>query len=101
MVRFSSPCEIHPLIAMTWARRLTPCVVIAANDGFLPDCVSFAMRGGSGSLLALLRAALPPGTGGEVGHGHDRATGGALEPEEFDRLLGALGLPPQLVRAAA
>jgi single-stranded-DNA-specific exonuclease len=93
VVRFSSPCRVHPMVATTWARRLDPLVVIAANEGYLPGRVSFAMRGGDGSLLALLRSALPDGAHGEVTLGHDRATGGSLAPEDFERLLEALGAP--------
>ena len=90
LLRFSSPCQIHPLLATTWARRLAPRVVIAANDGYLPGRVTFAMCGGEGSVLALLRAALPAGL---EAHGHDRATGGSLAPDDFERLLEALGVP--------
>jgi branched-chain amino acid transport system permease protein len=42
-------------------------VVIAANDGYLPGCVTFALRGGRGSLPALLRAALPPSAASQAG----------------------------------
>jgi single-stranded-DNA-specific exonuclease len=92
LLRFSSPFRVHPLVATTWARRLAPRVVLAANDGYLPGRVSFAARGGTASLPALLRAALP-GAEGELAHGHDRASGGSLAPEEFERLLAGLGLP--------
>jgi single-stranded-DNA-specific exonuclease len=92
LVRFSSPCLIQSLVATTWARRLAPRVVLAANDGSLPGRVEFALRGGEGSLLALLRAALPDTDSPEFAHGHDRATGGSLPPEEFARLLSGLGL---------
>jgi single-stranded-DNA-specific exonuclease len=91
LIRFSSPCQVHPLVATTWARRLSPRVVLAANDGYLAGRVTFALRGGEVSLLALLRAALPDAEG-EVAHGHDRATGGSLTPSEFERLLRNLGL---------
>jgi single-stranded-DNA-specific exonuclease len=92
LLRFSSRCQVHPLVATTWARRLAPRVVIAANDDYVPGRVNFSMRGGDGSLLALLRAALPEGVEGEVAHGHDRATGGSLAPEDFERVLGNLGV---------
>ncbi len=90
LLRFASPAQVHPLVATTWARRLAPRVVLAANDGYLaPGTVNFAVRGGDGDLRALLRDALP-GAGGEVAHGHDRATGGSLEAADFERLLAAL-----------
>jgi single-stranded-DNA-specific exonuclease len=91
VLRFASPCQVHPVVAQTWARRLAPRVVIAANDGYLPGRVNFAARGGEGSLVALLRGALPD-AGGDFAHGHDRATGGSLEPGDFARLMTALGL---------
>jgi hypothetical protein len=92
VIRFDEPFQVHPLVATTWSRRLAPRVVLAANDGWLPGRVNFAVRGGpAGSdLRALLRAALPSEPG-EFAHGHDRATGGSLAPERFAALLQALG----------
>jgi single-stranded-DNA-specific exonuclease len=91
LLRFSSPCQVHPLVATTWARRLAPRMVLAANDDYLPGRVNFAVRGGHGDLRVRLRAALPD-VGGEFAHGHARATGGSLSPEDFERLIAALGL---------
>jgi single-stranded-DNA-specific exonuclease len=95
LVRFSSPAQVHPLVATTWARRLAPRVVLAANDGYLPGRVNFAARGGppGSSIPQLLRAALPDATSSEFAHGHDRASGGSLEAGEFARLVRALGIP--------
>ena len=93
LLRFASPAQVHPLVATTWARRLAPRVVLAANDGYLaPGLVNFAVRGGEGDLRALLRAALPDPTdpGAEFAHGHDRATGGSLPEPDFERLIAAL-----------
>lgn len=91
LIRFSSPYQLHPLVAAQWTRRLAPRLVVAANDGYLPDRVSFAVRGGQGDLRAVLRQALPDARG-EFAHGHDRATGGSVPPADFERLLAALGL---------
>ena len=91
LVRFSSPYQLHPLVAAMWARRLAPRPVLAANDGYLPGMVNFSVRGGEGDLRVRLHEALP-GVGGEFAHGHPRATGGSLAPDDFDRLLTALGL---------
>ena len=89
LLRFASPAQVHPLVATTWARRLAPRVVLAANDGYLaPGVVNFAVRGGAGDLRAFLRGALPD-AGGEFAHGHDRATGGSLAEDDFERLLAA------------
>ncbi len=93
LVRFSSPYQVHPLVAQAWQRRLAPRVVLAANDGYLPGRVNFAMRGGESDLRELLRGALPD-LGGEFAHGHDRATGGSIDPRDFDRLLATFGLAP-------
>ena len=93
LVRFTSPYQVHPLVAMTWARRLAPRAVIAANDDYLPGMVNFAVRGGDGAdLRALLRDALPEGEG-EFAHGHARATGGSLDKDAFDLLMDRLGVP--------
>ena len=91
VLRFSSPAQVHPLVATTWARRLAPRMVLAANDDYLPGMVNFAVRGGEGDLRQRLREALP-GVGGEFAHGHDRATGGSLAPLDFEALLAGLGL---------
>ncbi|MDB5297135.1 MAG: family phosphoesterase, partial [Phycisphaerales bacterium] len=91
LIRFASPYQVHPLVATTWARRLAPRVVMAANDGYLPGKVNFAVRGGAGDLRKMLRDALPDATG-EFAHGHDRATGGSLPHADFERLIANLGL---------
>jgi single-stranded-DNA-specific exonuclease len=100
LLRFRSPAQVHPLVATTWSRRLAPRVVLAANDDYLaPGVVNFAVRGGSGDLRALLRTALPDATG-EFAHGHDRATGGSLTSEDFERLLAAFAQPSTSLRTA-
>lgn len=94
LLRFSSPAQVHPLVATAWARRLAPRIVLAANDGYLADgVVNFAVRGGEGDLRRVLRDALPlrgDAASHEFAHGHDRATGGSLPDADFERLL--LGL---------
>ena len=91
LIRFGSAMQVHPLVAATWARRLAPRMVLAANDLYLPSRVSFSVRGGVGDLRKRLREALPDGGGAEFAHGHDRATGGALTHADFERLLLGLG----------
>ncbi len=96
LLRFTSPYQVHPLVATTWARRLAPKVVMAANDGYLPGRVNFAVRCDGPDhrdLRKLLRDALPTATGGEFANGHDRATGGSLTPPEFAELVRNLGVP--------
>lgn len=94
VIRFDTPFQVHPLVATAWARRLAPRPVLAANDGWVDGRVNFSIRGGSGDLRALLRAALPDPRDGEVGNGHERATGGSLPPAEFERLLRGLENTP-------
>lgn len=86
VIRFRSPYQVHPLVATTWSRRLSPNLVLAANEDYLPGMINFSVRGGKGDLRAILRAALP-NEEGEFAHGHDRATGGSLTPERFERLI--------------
>jgi single-stranded-DNA-specific exonuclease len=97
LVRFSSPYLVHTALALTWARRLAPMVVVAANDGFLPGRVSFALRGGGGPLLAIARAAMPEGSGDGAIHGHEGEADGTLAPDAFEHAIQALGLPRELV----
>lgn len=94
VIRFDAPFQVHPLVATAWARRLAPRPVLAANDGWVDGRVNFSIRGGSGDLRALLRAALPHPREGEAGNGHERATGGSLPPEEFETLLRGLENTP-------
>ena len=66
--------------------------MIAANDGYLPGRVNFAVRSASNvDLLAFLRGLGLGDVEGEFAHGHPRATGGSVPPAEFERLVRALG----------
>ena len=92
LIRFSSAAQVHPLVATRWSRRFAPAVVIAANEGFLPGRINFALRSSSDlNLLEWLRG-LPftPSPGAEYANGHARATGGSLSPEDFERLVDAI-----------
>ncbi len=92
LISFSSGAQIHPLIATRWAPRLSPNVVIAANDSYLPGRVNFAMRSASDiDLLAFLRGLGLGTVQGEFANGHPRATGGSIPPAEFRRFTSALG----------
>ena len=92
VLRFSSPAQVHPLIATRWSRRLSPAIVVAANEGFLSGRVNFAIRSHADvDLLQWLRG-LPftPSPGSEYGNGHPRATGGSLPLEDFERFMDVL-----------
>lgn len=93
LLRFSSGAQVHPIIAIRWARRLAPRIVIAANDGYLPGRTNFAVRCQAAvDLVGWLRG-LPftPPPDAEYAHGHPRATGGSLARSDFDALIAALG----------
>jgi single-stranded-DNA-specific exonuclease len=92
LIRFSSRAQVHPMLATRWSGRLAPSVVIAANEGFLPGRVNFALRSDSDvNLLEWLRN-LPfrPSASAEYANGHPRATGGSLSVEDFDTFLDVL-----------
>ena len=89
LIRVSSPCQIHPLVAQIWRTRLPKFIVMAANDAYLPGRINFSARG-EGALQAL-RAVELPGDDGQFGHGHDAASGGSLPIESWNLLLEKLG----------
>jgi hypothetical protein len=92
LLRFASPMQVHPLVAVRWSSRLRDHIVIAANDGFVPGRVNFAMRTRTRrNLVDLLRALELGAVDGELGFGHPAATGGSLAPADFARLLQRLG----------
>jgi single-stranded-DNA-specific exonuclease len=93
LIRFHSPCQIHPLIAQQWRGRLRDFGVIAANTGYLPGQVAFSMRTVRGdlNLLDSLRAVDLGEYNQKFGFGHDQATGGHLPPPAFNQLMTALG----------
>lgn len=96
LIRFSSAAQVHPLVAVRWARRLRPRIVVAANDDYLPGRTNFAVRSAAeADLVAWLRS-LPfePSPGAEFANGHARATGGSLTSADFDRFLRAAGFDP-------
>jgi single-stranded-DNA-specific exonuclease len=92
LLLFSSGAQVHPLVAVRWAQRLPEHIVIAANVGYLPGRVNFAMRSREPrDLIAFLRGLELPPFQGEFAHGHARATGGSLSAREFLRFTEALG----------
>jgi len=100
LVRFHSPCQIHPLVAQQWRGRLKDKVVIAANTGFRDGWVHFAARTGSGrDLLAFLAQHRPEGADGRFGNGHAQATGGALPVPLWNGFVEGLGFPEAAVAA--
>jgi single-stranded-DNA-specific exonuclease len=95
LVRLSSGAQVHPILAIRWARRLKTRIVIVANDGYLRGRTNFAVRCECDTdLVVWLRSIrFVPAPGAEYAHGHARATGGSLSPSAFSGLLATLGFP--------
>lgn len=96
MLRFDSPCRVHPLLAQSWKGRLPKYVAMAANARFRPGYVSFSMRTDADINILDLLARIKPALGvdtPEYGLGHDQASGGSLPTEVFGRFCEAVGLP--------
>jgi hypothetical protein len=100
LIRFHSPCQIHPLVAQQWRGRLKDKVVLAANTGYRPGWVHFAARtGGDTNLIDFLAERRPAGADENYGSGHVKATGGALRPADWNAFVTGLGFPEEQVPA--
>jgi hypothetical protein len=100
LIRFESPCQIHPLIAQQWRGRLRDKIVLAANTGYRPGWVHFAARSARGeNLVDFLADHRPAGADSRYGSGHAQATGGALRPADWNAFVRGLGFPDQQVPA--
>lgn len=100
LIRFASPCQIHPLIAQAWRWRLRDKIVIAANTGYRDGWVHFAARTARpDDLIQFLAKHRPPGAGEEYGSGHAKATGGALRPPDWNTFITGLGFSEAQVPA--
>ena len=92
LIRFASPTQIHPLIAQQWRGRLADKIVMAANTGYRPGWVHFAVRSAADrDLVAFLAEHRPPGADEMYGSGHRQATGGALRPPDWNAFVAGLG----------
>jgi single-stranded-DNA-specific exonuclease len=66
--------------------------VLAANAGFRPGWVHFAVRSGSDrDLIDFLARRAPPGVDSNYGSGHRAATGGALRNADWNHFIRSLG----------
>ncbi len=96
LIRFSSPTQIHPLVAQQWRGRLKGEIVLAANAGYRPGWVHFAVRSARDrDLVAFLADHRPPGADEAYGSGHRQATGGALRPGDWNTFIRGLGFGPE------
>ncbi len=100
LIRFASPCQIHPLVAQQWRGRLKDKIVLAANAGYRPGWIHFAARtAGETNLIQFLQAHRPAGADENYGSGHIKATGGALRPADWNEFVAGLGFPDEQVDA--
>ncbi|MDB6454785.1 hypothetical protein [Falsirhodobacter sp. 20TX0035] len=98
MIRFASPCQVHPLVAQGWRGRLKDKIVLAVNTGYRPGWIHFAARTATGTdLIRFLAEHRPPGAGEEYGSGHVQATGGALRPADWNDFATRIGFPDEKV----
>ncbi|NTX62413.1 DHH family phosphoesterase [Myxococcus sp. CA051A] len=94
LLLFSSEALVHPLVAVRWAQRLPEHLVIAANTGYLPGHVDFALRSqATRDPMTLLQGLAPSALGDALTAGHAHATGGSLPQPDFLRFAEAVGLP--------
>jgi single-stranded DNA-specific DHH superfamily exonuclease len=94
MIRYDSPARIQPLLAQSWKGRIPKYVAMAVNGGYLPGRVNFSLRTDADINLLDLLARHGAKLGidePEYGLGHDKATGGSLPTETFERLLKSMG----------
>lgn len=98
LVRFSSGCQVHPLVAQSWRGRLKDKIVLAVNTGYRPGWIHFAARTATNTdLIAFLAQHRPPGAGPEYGSGHVKATGGALRPADWNDFVARIGFREEKV----
>ncbi len=96
LIRFHSPCQIHPLVAQQWRGRLKDKIVLAANTGYRPGWIHFAARTATDrNLIDFLSERRPRGADENYGSGHAQATGGALRPEDWNQFVRELGFPEE------
>jgi single-stranded-DNA-specific exonuclease len=96
LIRFDTPCQVHPLLAQTWRGRLKDKIVIAANAGYRPGWVHFAARTAQDTnLVEFLARNAPPGADENYGSGHAKASGGALGPQGWNTFIRQLGFGPE------
>jgi single-stranded-DNA-specific exonuclease len=90
IVEIAEPCRVHGVIAQSWTRRLASKIVLVANKGYVAGKVHFSVRSHQPlDLRAELRALLPD-AGDDFAAGHDRATGGIVDPKTYASLRDAI-----------
>ena len=83
-------------LAQAWRGRLRNNIVLAANSGYRPGWIHFAVRSGREvNLIDFLAEHAPPGADENYGSGHAAATGGALRPADWNAFIAGLGFGPE------
>ncbi|HEV7414560.1 MAG TPA: phosphoesterase [Tianweitania sediminis] len=98
LIFFSSPCQIHPLVAQQWRSRLKTSIVVAANAGYRHGWVHFAARSSNHTdILQFLARHRPPGADEQYGNGHRAASGGALRIADWNAFISSLGFTQAVI----
>lgn len=102
IIRVDTPCQVHPLIAQSWAGRLKPAICFAANAEIEPGRVSFSGRTrGERSIIDFLADHAPDGVDRtRYGNGHPKAAGGSLPVAQWNDWVDALGFDDRVKVAA-
>lgn len=92
LIRTSSPCQVHPLLAQIWRSRLPKYYVLVSNDAYVPGRVNFSARSTPPlKVLDFLQGFPDLAAAGDFGRGHDHASGGSLPAEAWQEFLVRLG----------
>src|SRR6185437_15905528 len=99
LICVNSPCQVHPLIAQIWRRRLPEYIVMAANFGYRAGYVHFSVRSTTTrNLIKFLKKHKPVGAGENFARGHDKATGGSIPVDSWNEFARSLGFSPEEAR---
>ena len=99
IIRVDTPCQVHPLIAQSWAGRLKPAICFAANAAIEPGRVSFSgrTRGEDKDIIAFLAEHAPENADRtRYGNGHRKAAGGSLPAAQWNAWVESLGFDERL-----
>lgn len=97
IIRLDTPCQVHPLVAQIWRKRLKNQIVLVANTGYRKGWVHFAVRSATGvNLIQFLKEHAPAGADENYGSGHEQATGGALRHEAWNEFVSKIGFGPEM-----
>ena len=94
IIRVDTPCQVHPLIAQSWAGRLKPAICFAANSEIEPGRVSFSgrTRGKDVDIIQFLADNAPEDADRtRYGNGHRKAAGGSLPVAQWNAWVDSLG----------